>query len=230
MRINLPFLLMLVLSLTTCVDQSPKLSGTFHGFWYETSFDFTFYANGEFIMETGGHFGQTTTHGEYTLLDTTVFLLPDSDDVLDNNFGIHISKLRYDLSTDCLVDFKDNLYCQEHDQLFKLGEERYELQQEVEKYLLELPEVETYISTKTDTTGNFVSRPKIEFDYIRTLKRRHYWQYRLMIGNPDAYKELNSYFLPARISPFLVDVKTLKIYREERSVDMPLRYEGEVPQ
>lgn len=66
--------IIVVLSLTSCINPAPKLSGTYNGFWYETSFEFTFQTNGDFVMETDGHSGQTTTHGEYVMLNTTVFL------------------------------------------------------------------------------------------------------------------------------------------------------------
>lgn len=180
-------------------------------------------------METGGHFGQTTTHGEYTMLDTMVFLLPDSDDILDNSFGGQMTKLRYDSKSECLTDFGDHLYCRDEKQLYEIGEKRYEQRLKIKAYLLKLPEVEKYIRTQTDTTVDFVSKPKIEFDHVRTLGQRHFLQYQLMIANPERLKVVYSFFLPARMRPFLVDEKNLKIYREEWSDEETLRYEGQVP-
>jgi hypothetical protein len=227
---NLFLCYLLVLVVCNCGNNHPSLSGDYSGFWYDTSFDFTFRPNGEFEMETGGHFGQTLTTGKYSMIDTTVFLLPDSDNVLQNNFGISFYKLIYHPSNGCLTGFDNHVYCPTEERTWKLAEKRHARMDRDQEFLLNLLEVKNYVLTQTDTVVDFLSRPRIEFERIRTLKQKHYKEYRLMVNNSerkttDLYMK---FLVPARIKPYLVEVGGTSIFREGSSVADPLIFVAEI--
>jgi hypothetical protein len=214
-------LLVLTMTLASCINDQPILSGTYFSYWYETSFEFTFLPNGNFKMETGGHFGETTTTGRYAMLDTIVFLLPDSDDVLHNGFGIYVDRLIYRPKENCLQDFQSHVYCSTEPDYLVIAEREYNVMQKIEERLMNLPEVVQYIETRTDTTVHWVDRPKMEFRGIRTLRQEYYFEYMLKISK-EVREADDPYFVNAYIRPFLVSVPNNMIYREEHQTGQDL--------
>jgi hypothetical protein len=94
---------------------------------------------------------------------------------------------------------------------WKLAEERNAQMEKHQEFILDLSKVQGYILAQTDTSFNSVYKPKIEFERIRTLRQKHYEEYRLMVYNSERIAG-DYYFITARMGSFLVEVDGYKVF------------------
>lgn len=112
----------------------------FHGFWAETSWKYKFAKDGSFTFKCEGHYDFNTYKGIYTVLDSIILLIPDSDwQVFD---GVLETKLRI-MSNECIRDFNDNFYCTSTDSINFYNDKKYEFQEKMMALLDSLPETKS---------------------------------------------------------------------------------------
>ncbi len=56
--------------------ESANFSGEFNGYWAETSWQYKFYSNNEFVFKCEGHYGFMESKGIYERRQDSLFLLP----------------------------------------------------------------------------------------------------------------------------------------------------------
>jgi hypothetical protein len=173
---------------------------TFSGLWAETEWNYQFYRDGRFELECKGHYDFNSYPGRYFVLDSVIYLTPESDwQILDG-----VIKTRLKLTAgNCMRDNDSNFYCVSYDTLNHRLEGEYLWQEQIASTIDSLPEV---IAEK-----NRVEQLKKE-DYENINVRYHGI---IMVKNTELHHfklEKESAISSVGLLDFLVDRNLLKIY------------------
>ncbi len=99
---------------------------SFFGMWAETEWTYIFRKDGLFIFESKGYYGNTREMGSYFIVDSSIYLTPNSDWLLLD--GVLKTKLKI-IDEHCIRDVDNNFYCQEFEDSDKRTHAEYEFQQ-----------------------------------------------------------------------------------------------------
>jgi len=99
---------------------------TFSGMWAETEWTYIFRKDGLFIFESNGHYGNTREMGSYFIVDSSIYLTPNSDWLLLD--GVLKTKLKM-VDKECVRDAENNFYCQRWEDVSEKSEMEYQFQQ-----------------------------------------------------------------------------------------------------
>jgi len=125
------FVLLFAVLMTSCTsnlkkDRMQTIDKTFFGLWAETEWTYIFRKDGLFIFESNGHYGFAREMGSYIIVDSSIYLTPNSDWMLLD--GVLKTKLKI-IDERCIRDADNNFYCQKIEDTDKRAHAEYEFQQ-----------------------------------------------------------------------------------------------------
>lgn len=191
-------------------QQAGNLSGKYAGYWAETYLEYEFFPDHKFIFTTEGHFGVTETKGKYAVIDSIVLLHPFSDYTLRQ--GVLRQQLVIREKTRCLSDYGNTFYCKDSIALQEIADVKWRLMDSIEGRILKLDEVVQITDTFPDYQRYDPRSPYFEFEGIRLLNAKEYYNYQFQVRNegPGRLRTPYHYF---HNQEYLIHVSDNKIYR-----------------
>ena len=125
MKKSIFFVLAFALS---CSQERTQLNKRFEGYFAETTWRYSFEADGKFTFQSEGHFGNSTVNGTYVFADSTIFLSPETEWGVRN--GVLKTKLKI-ISPECVRDYDGNYYCTSIDSVNTYVDEEMTFQSKV---------------------------------------------------------------------------------------------------
>lgn len=208
--------MILILGYCSCSEENLSLSGIYTGYWAETRFQYTFSLNNEFEFVTEGHFGNTTTHGKYTTIDSFILLQPYTDWAM--NHGVLKNRLRLIFDVDCISDFDNNFYCKNIELLNEMSERNYVLQDIIENRLLELEEVKEIINKYPEYSKYNPKHPRFQYEGIVLVEKIELHLFLLCKSNEESNRLFRP-FIYFQGQKYLVDISGNTIFRHHSRMD-----------
>ena len=100
-------IILVLLTVVSCQLEKQGIWNTYEGYWAETEWKFSFYANGKFKRVSRGHYGNTEVKGKYEIRQDTIEILKGFEKT-DGTVGQY-----YLIDGDsCIIDLDSNIIVQ----------------------------------------------------------------------------------------------------------------------
>jgi len=183
-KIYLAIFLGITLLLSWSCKKESSLGKKYTGYWAETRFEYNFYSKSqEFVFNAQGHYGNTTTKGKFSIIDSIILLYPYTD--WDSFHGVLKRRLVYKSELGCIRDFNDHYYCEDLDKINQYIEQRYDFKNSIQARLFKLEEVKKIIEAYPEFSPLYKPNPRFQFEGITLIDNKEYYGFQLEEKNED---------------------------------------------